>query len=281
LQANKSVSKVDLTTIDVNLKQINAKYAHKLSAHKTTAVSTTTLVVAGADLATAVQLASATWGWCATGWGGLAAGFVTVFGSAAVSYLAYKGCGSPVWHETPTEIQNVKYKIISDVGTYTVADPYANPYENRGLEHNAWVKVLCQKSTDLSLTTSSLVYASSDLTAAQQDEFANDATTHYAYDLANSFTPSMIVNANGNADFSSMLSTYFANDNVLYGIMSDFFDGYVATDDASVIALINDYENYFINTNTGISDQQKAALLSGFAVGKHSYTMWSDAFSTN
>lgn len=267
---------VSLAQIDNDLTKINAKYTHSLGTAKTTQRNGAAWAVAGADVVAGVGAASETWEWCATGWGGFACGLVTTIAAATASYGMYVACNMVI---DTNGMGHQKSVIINDVDHYTILNPYNNPYDSCGIEHNDWVKILCEKKTDLPLTYATLLFDSSDLTSNDLSAIAYD-TAHIAYNGTYFISKNHILDSTGNVTLTPFINYEFANDSNLNNIMTKFFEGFSQiTDQQSAMSFINDYENYFMNTKTGLSDAEIFGLLHGFSVGKYSYAMWYDAYN--
>jgi hypothetical protein len=266
---------VSLTKIDSDLKAINAKYISGKAGAKTTSIRG--WAAAGVDLGAAASLIGLTWSWCATGWGGIAAGVVVVFGTAGASAAAYNG--SCVTNNTPpTTIIDQKNEIIANVGTYVIPNPYNNPYDSIGQQHNLCVKMWCQQSTPFALTQSTLIYTQSDLASTQLAALAYD-TGYIAYNTLNYVVQN---NIGGSGSLNTFLNYQLASDTTLLNIEGIFTEALSECADLpTTMSLINAYENYFLNTQTNVTATEQAALLTSFSVGKYSTAMWSDALSVN
>ncbi len=261
-----------LQKIEKDLKLINAKYTQSGPFVKKTTKPNGWLV-AGADLFAAVGAGSQTWSWCATPVGGLLAGAVIVGSAAVASALAWNIAPPPGNHI------NQATAIVQNVGTYVVPNPYGNPYESNGAVHNEKVKILVQKPFPYTINYSTLAFDSSELTVNELDAFSIDSI-HISYKIASFITANNVLNNAGELNFSAIIDEYCGVNTTLSTVSYLFLDAFEQiNDDSTAMALINDYENYFINTQTNITDAEKAGLLNGFAVGKYSLAMWADALN--
>jgi hypothetical protein len=262
----------NLEKIQEDLKAINANYVKTgIYAHKTTKPNY--WLVGGADLAAGVGALSESWSWCATGIGGFCAG-IFITGSAAVASAAVWNIAPP-----PGNHGNQATTIANNVGTYIVPNPYGNPYDYRGAQHNEKVKILVQKTFPYTITYSTLAFDSADLDSNELSAYSLD-TAHIAYNVASFITAQNVLNLNGEVNYSVIIDHYCGSDNTLKTILHTFFGAFEQiSDDSTAMVFINDYENYFINTTTNITDAEKAALLNGFSIGKYSLAMWADALN--
>ena len=298
---------VSLAKIDNDLKIINAKYAPKSSHARTTQKlgSGKAWVVAGADVIGGGTAFAQTNQLCYTGiWGGIVCGLWTVGSAAVCSGLAYYTCygascpvspgagGNPNDPNNPDNSNNPNYQtiinekaeVIANVDHYSVPNPYNNPYDaTTGVQHNQMVKILFSHTPSLTpLTYNTLAFLSSDLTQNQLSAFAFD-TAHIIFNI-DSFIISgnFIGSSGGSLNYVPLINHFFANDTTLQNITTTFFDGFSQiTDETSAMSFINDYENYFINTQTNLSSSQSNVLLTEFSIAKYSYAMWFDALSVN
>lgn len=269
---------VSLASINSDLLAINAKYAHNFKGGKTTAINGAQAAAAGADLVAAATTARTFWAWCVSGWGAFACAGLTVIAAAVTSYGTYKGCGG-IAIDTSNKAHQ-KALIVADVDHYTIPNPYSNPYDSAGIKHNEMVKILCQKQTDLALNYTTLTYASTDLSQFQLQVISMD-TPHLAYNMCNYVSnPTHMIDNNGNITLTNMINTYCNDDATVKTVVTDITSGLQGVSNLSdAMSLLNDYENYFLNTNTGLTDQEKYSVLTSLSVAKYSYTMWNDALT--
>ena len=293
---------ISVAELDAELNQINSKFLHKDNiGKKATAASgnsSKVIVTAVADIVGAATTGKTVCpGLASFGLVGIYAGlFLTAAGGALASYGTYKMMSSSVAAPNPfgngnggdgntsgnINLIHEENQLIQNVGTYQVPNPYNNPYDATGAEHNQLVKMLCQKPQDVSLTQSTLRFDASDLTSDQLNYIALDGD-HLVYNFGTFLGySSSYVDANGNFTIAPMMTYSLSSDQVLSTAVTDLVNGlYQTTDLSSGISLLNAYENYFLSNPTCLTADQQSVILNALSVGKYSLTMWTDAFSVD
>lgn len=231
-----------------------------------------------ADVA-AAGTAAATMGglWVMSPWGTLASAFVTVCAGASASALAHTTQQRVIIPSNPggsDPIYNHANAILANRVLELDANPYNNPFDSIGFQHNELVKrYYTTPNNYLSPNSQSFLFNSQNLSVDENNYLASTKIQSLinviGYQYANPIEDSTSLSIYLNNAYGLYNSNQF-----LVAFSHTLLEGmYNCTTYDQIISLVHDYEKYYVANFNG-TDMERRVVLISLSTAKYSAQLW-------
>jgi hypothetical protein len=199
---------------------------------------------------------------------------MTFIGALSLMFITVVGCKK---EENTVTNQSSKQSVFNTKSSYT------NPYNFVGIGHNDALIGALTKSGYRSLTSSSQI---SYIKGLVETSFTNNGASAYTgKDISSTITSTVrdeVTSSSFDPEtyYTSKLSRLNSSEQAAMQDMVDLFDLYVENGDWSSFRTSMNALEQSVGTSTSLDNNTKARILSAYALGKASFSFWTNHEST-